>query len=321
MAKIIEIQKPEFKKINTLEDGTVLISIKPLENGFGTTIGNALRRTLLSTLPGAAATAIRIEGISNEFSSIPGVTEDVIDIVLNVKSIYFKAHTEDATFRREVKLAAQGPCKVTAGMIDVPSEIEILNPDLEICTLGEDGSINMTIIVEVGRGYKQAVENKKSDDSIDTIHIDSMFTPVRSASYKVLPCRVGQNINFDELELSIKTNGTETPEKVLAVSAKILYDQLYEIMEWANNKTGEQDSYIKSTEKKIEEKEKTSIDDLSLSVRSINCLKRAGIKYLEDITNKTEEEMMNVKNLGAKSLVEIKEKLEEKGLSFKSKSE
>lgn len=321
MAKIIEIQKPEFRKIETLEDGTALISVKPLENGFGTTIGNALRRTLLSTLPGAAATAIRIEGVSNEFSSIPGVTEDVIDIVLNVKSIFFKAHTESPDFRREVKLVAQGPCVVTAGMIDLPSEIEVLNPELEICTLGEDGSIDMTIIVEVGRGYRQAVDNKSDNDSIDTIHIDSMFTPVRSASYKVESCRVGQNINFDELILSIKTDGTETPENVLAISAKILYDQLFEIMEWANKKTGEQDSYIKDTEKKVEEKEKTSIDDLSLSVRSTNCLKRAQIKYLEDITNKTEEEMMNVKNLGAKSLDEIKDKLKERGLGFKPKSE
>lgn len=319
MSKMIEIQKPKFEQ--TLENGETKFIIQPLEHGFGITLGNAIRRTLLSTLPGVAATAIKIEGVDNEFSLIPGIKEDVTDIILNIKSVYFKVHTNDPNFKKQLILNISNPGVVTAGMIELPLGVEILNPDQEICTLAEGASINMSIQIEVGRGYRQANENKSEDSPIDLIYIDSIFTPVQSARYEVKPCRVGQSLNFDELNIFVKTNGTEPANKILATSAKILYDQLKVIMDYANEDVDSEISYIIEEKKEEVQEKKTLIDSLELSVRSINCLKRARIKYLEEITNKTEEEMMNVKNLGQKSLDEIKQKLEEKGLGFRPKSQ
>ncbi len=317
MLKVGKLLQPVIMEGATDTEAT--LKFAPLDRGFGITIGNALRRVLLGSLEGAAAVGIKIEGVTNEFSTIVGVKEDVCDIVLNIKGIYFKVDSYQSDFKEEVKLAVSQPGVVTAGDLKLPYSVSVLNPNHVICTLAEGGKIEMTITVGVGRGYEPASEHKNFSDDIDFIPVDSIFTPVLAASYEVSPYRVGQDLNYDELRLTVKTNGTYKPTDVIAISAKFLTEQLSKLHELK----ADVDMTVQTEvmEEEVEKKEEISIDDLQLSQRAQNCLMRAKIYTLQDLVSKTEDEMKNIRNLGAKSFDEINNKLKEMGKSFKGSKE
>lgn len=287
-----------------------VIIVEPLERGFGITLGNALRRILLSSLQGAAVTAIKIDGVVHEFSSIPGVKEDITDIVLNIKSLVIKAHSPE---RKRVQLNVVGPCEVTAGMIDCGADLEIVNKDLLICTLGKDAKLNMELTVETGKGYVPASMNRPVDSPIGLIPVDALYSPVKKVSYKVESSRVGQVTDYDKLILTVETNGTVSPETSVAYAARILQDQLQLFI-----------NFEEIAEESKEEEEKLpfdanllrKVDELELSVRSQNCLKNDNIVYIGDLVIKTEAEMLKTPNFGRKSLNEIKEVLANLGLRF-----
>lgn len=282
---------------------------QPLERGFGMTLGNALRRILLSSLQGAAVTAIQIDGVLHEFSSVPGVREDVTDIVLNVKALALKMHHDGA---RRLRLRAEGPGEVTARQIECGADVEIMNPDLVICTLDRDARINMELTVQTGKGYTPATLNRPEDAPIGYIPVDSIFTPVRKVSYKVENTRVGQNTDYDKLILSVETTGAVTPEDAVALAARILQDQLAVFINF-------QEAAIKSSDSRVEDLPFNrnllrKVDELELSVRSANCLKNDNIIYIGDLVQKSEGEMLRTPNFGRKSLNEIKEVLTVMGL-------
>ncbi len=315
-----KFERADFKVKEYIEsDNYGKFVIEPLERGFGTTLGNALRRVLISSLPGAAVYSIKIEGVFHEFTSIPGVQEDVTTIVLNVKDLIMKIADEEIY---TLHVAANGPCTVTAGDIECPTNVEILNKDLVICTLEEGGSIDMELKARVGRGYVSADENKQifqgSSQGIGTIYTDSLYSPAQRVAFNVEKTRVGLDARYDSLELEIWTDGTITPQMSVALASKILIDHL-SVLENVQNAVAEMDSVIKDNGNETVSKGMVMmIEDLDLSVRSYNCLKRAGIQTVEELTQKTEEEMMRVRNLGKKSLKEVKDKILEHGLSFKS---
>ena len=294
--------------------------VEPLERGFGTTIGNALRRILLSSLPGAAPVSIKIEGVRHEFSSIPGVKEDVTEIILNIKGLAVKAHSDSAEFRQVAKLRKSTAGVVTAADIEHSSEIEILNPDMYICTLDEGAVLNMDITIGNGRGYVPAAANKDETQPIGYIPIDSIFTPVESASYTVESTRLGQNINYDKLTVNVSTNGTCTPREVISLAAKILEDHISLFVNLVDTMK-DREILISQDDEKAHKKLEMSIEDLDLSVRSYNCLKRAGIHTVQDLTKKTEEEMLKVRNLGKKSLDEVIKKIRDLGFDLRNKDE
>ena len=294
--------------------------IEILERGFGTTIGNALRRILLSALPGAAPVSIKIEGVRHEFSSIPGVKEDVTEIILNIKGLAVKAHSDSLEFRQVAKLRKSTAGVVTAADIEHSSEIEILNPDMYICTLDEGAVLNMDITIGNGRGYVPAAANKDETQPIGYIPIDSIFTPVESASYTVESTRLGQNINYDKLTVNVSTNGTSTPREVISLAAKILEDHISLFVNLVDTMK-DREILISQDDEKAHKKLEMSIEDLDLSVRSYNCLKRAGIHTVQDLTKKTEEEMLKVRNLGKKSLDEVIKKIRDLGFDLRSKDE
>ena len=294
--------------------------VEPLERGFGTTIGNALRRILLSALPGAAPVSIKIEGVRHEFSSIPGVKEDVTEIILNIKGLAVKAHSDSAEFRQVAKLRKSTAGVVTAADIEHSSEIEILNPDMYICTLDEGAVLNMDITIGNGRGYVPAAANKDETQPIGYIPIDSIFTPVESASYTVESTRLGQNINYDKLTVNVSTNGTCTPREVISLAAKILEDHISLFVNLVDTMK-DREILISQDDEKAHKKLEMSIEDLDLSVRSYNCLKRAGIHTVQDLTKKTEEEMLKVRNLGKKSLDEVIKKIRDLGFDLRNKDE
>ena len=293
--------------------------LSPLERGFGTTIGNALRRVLLSSLPGAAVFSIKVDGVYHEFTTISGVREDVSMIILNLKKLVMKIEDDEVY---DLQISAKGPCTITAGDIICPAQVEILNKDLEIAHLEKDVSLEMELKAKNGRGYISADINKRmnqgNSQGIGTVYTDSIFTPITKVAYNVEPTRVGENVKYDSCVMEIWTDGSINPQKALALSAKILIDHLDivanindEVMNMENvMKQGNTESTNKGTQMMIE--------DLDLSVRSYNCLKRAGIATVEELTQKTEEEMMRVRNLGKKSLKEVKDKLIDLGLGFKS---
>lgn len=294
--------------------------LDPLEKGFGITVGNALRRILLSALPGAAATGIKIDGVLHEFSSIKGVKEDVTEIVLNIKSLAVKTSSDDPSFKKTIKLRAKGPGVVTAAAIAADDEVQVQNPDLYICTLEDKAEINMEISVGRGSGYVNADKNKDSSRPIGFIAIDSIFTPVVKASFDVENTRVEQNVDFDKLILEVTTNGTYTAREVVSLAAKLMNEHMSLFVELVEEMAGtrllagkEEDSNAKLLERSIEE--------MDFSVRSYNCLKRAGINTVEDLIKKTEDDMLKVKNLGRKSLEEVMHKLAEEGLSLKKRDE
>ena len=293
--------------------------LSPLERGFGTTIGNALRRVLLSSLPGAAVFSIKVDGVYHEFTTISGVREDVSMIILNLKKLVMKIEDDEVY---DLQISAKGPCTITAGDIICPAQVEILNKDLEIAHLEKDVSLEMELKAKNGRGYISADINKRmnqgNSQGIGTVYTDSIFTPITKVAYNVEPTRVGENVKYDSCVMEIWTDGSINPQKALALAAKILIDHLDivanindEVMNMENvMKQGNTESTNKGTQMMIE--------DLDLSVRSYNCLKRAGIATVEELTQKTEEEMMRVRNLGKKSLKEVKDKLIELGMGFKS---
>ena len=315
-----KFERADFKVLEYIEsDHYGKFVIEPLERGFGTTIGNALRRVLLSSLPGAAVYSIKIEGIFHEFTSIPGVLEDVTSIILNIKDLILTISDSEVY---TLRISAQGARTITAGDIECPANVEILNKDLLIATLEKDGVLEMELKARNGRGYISADANKAlyqgSSQGIGTIYTDSIYTPIERVSYLVEPTRVGQDATYDSLEMEIWTNGSITPQKSLALASRILIDHL-DILTNVDEAVKEMDPLIKEANGETVNKGMVMmIEDLDLSVRSYNCLKRAGIQTVEELTQKTEEEMMRVRNLGKKSLKEVKDKIYEHGLSFKS---
>ena len=310
---MIEFEKPNITKIDENKDYGVFV-VEPLERGYGTTLGNSLRRVLLASLPGAAVTSIDIEGVLHEFDTVPGVREDVMQIILNVKGIAVKSYVQD---EKIIELDVEGPAEVTAGDILTDSDIEIVNPDHYLFTIGEGASLKATLTVNSGRGYVPADQNKKDDAPVGTLAVDSIYTPVTKVNYQVEPARVGSNDGFDKLTLEILTNGTIIPEEALGLSARILtehlnlFTNLTEIA-IATDVMKEVDT---TSDDRILER---TIEELDLSVRSYNCLKRAGINTVYDLTEKSEAEMMKVRNLGRKSLEEVKIKLADLGLGLKN---
>lgn len=314
-----KFERPKFKVSEYVEsDNYGKFVISPLERGFGTTLGNAIRRVMLSSLPGGAVYSIKINGVYHEFSSIKGVKEDVTMIILNIKSLILDIMDDDVY---TLRISAKGPCTVKAGDIIVPGGVEVLNPDLEICHIEEGGSLDMELMARNGRGYVSADENKQlyqgSSQGIGTIYTDAIYTPVVKANFEVEPTRVGQSAKYDELTVEVWTDGSINPKESIALASKILISHLELLTEV--------DQKVKDSESLMEENVhdngsrviNMSIEDLDLTVRSYNCLKRAGITTVEELTQKTEDEMAHVRNLGKKSLKEVKEKLAELSLSFK----
>lgn len=310
---MIEFEKPNITKIDENKDYGIFV-VEPLERGYGTTLGNSLRRVLLASLPGAAVTSINIEGVLHEFDTVPGVREDVMQIILNVKGIAVKSYVED---EKTIELDVEGPAEITAGDILTDSDIEIVNPDHYLFTIGEGASLKAIMTVNAGRGYVPADENKKDDAPVGTLAVDSIYTPVKKVNYQVEPARVGSNDGFDKLTLEIMTDGTIIPEDALGLSARILTQHL----DLFTNLTevAKSTDVMKETEKVSDDRVlDRTIEELDLSVRSYNCLKRAGINTVFDLTEKTEPKMMKVRNLGRKSLEEVKVKLSDLGLGLKN---
>lgn len=305
--------KPKFIEVDkdTRSNTYAKFIVKPLERGFGITMGNALRRVLLSSLQGAAVTSIKIDGVQHEFSSIPGVKEDVINMILNIKKMRLKLFEGEAT----IKLNVQGPCVVKAGDFETDGRVEILNPDLEIATLSDDGKISMEALVEMGKGFVLAEENKKQNAPIGTLFVDSHFAPVVRCNYTVTNARVGQVTDYDRLNFEITTNGAVTPEDALAFAAKIIKDQVQVFINFDEMIEPEEEvkPQIDST---FDDNLNRRVDELELSVRSANCLQNANIRYIGELVQKTEMEMLRTKNFGRKSLNEIREILTDMNLTL-----
>ena len=310
---MIEFEKPNITKIDENKDYGKFV-VEPLERGYGTTLGNSLRRVLLASLPGAAVTSINIEGVLHEFDTISGVREDVMQIILNIKGIAVKSYVQD---EKMIELDVEGPAEITAGDILTDSDIEIVNPDHYLFTIGEGARFKAVMTVNSGRGYVPADQNKRDDAPVGTLAVDSIYTPVTKVNYQVEPARVGSNDGFDKLTLEIMTNGTIIPEDALGLSARILTEHLdlFTDLTEVAKATDVMKEVDKSSDDHVLER---TIEELDLSVRSYNCLKRAGINTVYDLTEKTEPEMMKVRNLGRKSLEEVKVKLADLGLGLKN---
>lgn len=317
---MLEIEKPKIL-VEENEDGTFAkFTVEPLERGYGITLGNCLRRTILSALPGAAAIGIRIDGVNHEFTTIKGIKEDVTDIVLNIKNIAIKSLDVNPDFRCSVYLRSCTPGELKAGDIETNGLVEIMNPDLHICTLDRGADLNMEIIVGRGRGYVPAIQNKGDNDPIGLIAVDSIFTPVKRVNYSVENTRVGQRIDFDKLVLEVETNGTLAAKEVVSLAGKIIDE--YVMMFVGLDETMSTLNILKDDEKTDQSKVlEMSIEDMDLSVRSNNCLRRAGILTIDDLVKKSKDDMLKVKNLGSKSLDEIIKKLQSYGLNLRNEEE
>jgi len=306
-----ELIKPNKLDVQPGNDPTRVATVvaEPLERGFGLTLGNALRRVLLSSLQGAAVTSIHVDGVLHEFSSIPGVREDVTDIILNIKAMGLRMGGDGP---KRMRLRAEGPCEVTAGLIETGHDIQVMDPDLVICTLDAGAKLNMELTVETGKGYVPASQNRPEDAPIGLIPVDALFSPVRKVSYKVDNSRVGQVTDYDKLSMMLETNGAVTPDDAVALAARILQDQLQlfinfeEPTQAVSEERAEEVPFNKNLLRKV--------DELELSVRSANCLKNDNIVYIGDLVQKTEAEMLRTPNFGRKSLNEIKEVLAQMGL-------
>jgi len=308
------MEKPKIQCLDMDETKTYgRFVVEPLERGYGITLGNALRRVLLSSLPGAAVTSVKIEGVLHEFSTIPGVFEDTTDIILNLKGLSVKLHTDEEKF---LTIEVEGEGEITGHDIKCSSEVEILNPDHHIATLDSSASLNMEISVEKGRGYNSAEKNKKESQSIGVIPIDSFFSPIRKVVFHVEDTRVGQQTDFDKLTLDVWSDGSIAPDEAVGASAKILAEYLRLFI--GLTETAGDDVIMSETEDDNKDKlMDMTIEELDMSVRSYNCLKRAGINTVQELIQRTEEDMMKVRNLGRKSLEEVMEKLDELGLYLK----
>ncbi|MFR5932684.1 MAG: DNA-directed RNA polymerase subunit alpha [Oscillospiraceae bacterium] len=309
---MIEIERPKIERVELNEDYGKFV-VEPLERGFGITLGNSLRRVLLSSLPGVAVSSVKIDGVLHEFSTIPGVREDVTEIVLNLKDLCIKMH---GTGPKKVIVDAAGACEVTAGDMIVDSDIEVVNPQLHLATLDEGARLYMEIILESGRGYVPADRNKRPDMPIGQIAVDSIFTPIRKVNFTVEDTRIGQITDYDKLNLEVWTDGTIKPDEAVSLAAKILTEHLALFINLTEHVQGVEIMVEKEEDKKEKILEMT-IEELDLSVRSYNCLKRAGINTVDELVQRNEEEMMKVRNLGRKSLEEVQQKLLGLGLSLR----
>ena len=310
---MIEFEKPNIKCLEMDNDNNYAKFVcEPLERGYGITIGNSLRRILLSSLPGSAITGVKIEGVLHEFSTIPNVVEDVPEIIVNLKNVRLKL---DKNEEKTLRINFKGEGEVTAGDIMTDGTVEILNPDLHIATVAEGGSLVMELTAEMGRGYNTAEKNKKENQPLGVLPIDSIYTPVKKVNYAVENTRVGQMVDFDKLTIEVWTDGSLKPYEALSLAAKVMTGHL-ELFIDLSEATKNTQVMIEKEEFKKEKVLEMSIEDLELSVRSFNCLKRANISTVEDLTNKTESDMMKVRNLGKKSLDEVTNKLHSLGLDF-----
>ena len=309
---MIEMEKPKLECVESAPNYGKFV-VEPLERGFGTTLGNSMRRVLLSSLPGVAATSIRIDGVLHEFSTIEGVKEDVTEIILNLKQLICKLHSEEP---KKVIIDAIGPCEVKAGDILPDSDVEIINPDLHLATIDANGRLHMEIVLDHGRGYVVSDRNKRPDMPIGEIAVDSIFTPITKVNFTVENTRVGQITDFDKLTLELWTDGSIEPQEAASLAAKILTEHL---LLFINLTDHVQDVEIlkEKDDKKKEKILEMNIEDLDLSVRSYNCLKRAGINTVEELVQRNEDDMMKVRNLGRKSLEEVQQKLAQLGLSLR----
>ncbi len=316
---MMEIRRPNIDCKENESGNYAKFVVEPLERGFGTTIGNCLRRILLSALPGAAAVGIKIAGVDHEFSTIKGVKEEVTEIILNLKTVRFKAISSlENAGKQECKLYANTVGVVTAGDIQCATGIEVMNPEQPICTLDDGAEIDMTIFVDCGRGYVPASQNKDYHQAIGYIPIDSIYTPVVRVNYAVESTRVEQSIDFDKLTLEVTTDGTTSAKKITSLAAKIMNEHINIFIDAAMAN----ETIIKEPEENVKSRVlEMTIEDLDLSVRSYNCLKRANIHTVGDLTKRTEEDMLKVRNLGRKSLEEVRNKLAELGLSFKAQED
>ena len=311
---MIVIEKPKIEVVEMQEDNKYgRFVVEPLERGYGMTLGNSLRRILLSSLPGAAVTSVQIDGVLHEFSTIPGVLEDVTEIILNLKCLSLKIHSDE---EKMLEIDAEGEGVVTAGDIRADSDVEILNPELHIATLASGARLHMRIFAKRGRGYVPAERNKKDDQPIGVIPVDSIYTPITRVNYRVENTRVGQVTNYDKLMLEVWTDGSIRPDEAVSLGAKILTDHLA-LFVGLTDGAKETETMKEKEEDKKEKVLEMTIEELDLSVRSYNCLKRAGINTVQELIMKSEEDMMKVRNLGRKSLEEVQEKLAELGLSLR----
>lgn len=310
---MIEFEKPIIEIVDKSEDNTYgKFVVEPLERGYGTTLGNSLRRIMLSSLPGVAITTVKIDGVLHEFSTIPGIKEDVIEILLNLKGLCAVMHTDEP---QTIRIEAKGEGEVTAGDIIADADVEIINPDMHICTMASDAELRMEMCLENGRGYVPSEKNKYPGMPIGTLPMDSIFSPIRKVIFRVEDTRVGQVTDFDKLTLEVWTDGTTTPEEALSLSAKVLNEHLKLFIDLTDTASNVE-IMVEKEESEKERIREMSIEELELSVRSSNCLRRANIDTVEKLTQKTEEDMIKVRNLGRKSLNEIKHKLSEIGLSL-----
>lgn len=312
---MIEFEKPNIKCLELDEvKNYAKFVCEPLERGYGITIGNSLRRILLSSLPGSAITSVKIDGVLHEFTTIPDVVEDVSDIILNLKMVRLKL---DRNEEKVLRIDVQGPADVKAGDIVTDGTVEILNPDLHIATVEKGGHLVMEMTAEMGRGYNSAEKNKKPEQALNVLPIDSIFTPVKKVNYSVESTRVGQMIDYDKLVIDVWTDGSLKPYEALSLAAKVMTEHLELFIDLSETAKNTQ-IMVEKEESKKEKVLEMSIEDLELSVRSFNCLKRAGISTVEDLTSKTISDMMKVRNLGKKSLDEVTNKLHALGLDFMS---
>ena len=315
---MIEMQRPEIKCVEVNVDTFYArFEVEPLERGFGITLGNSLRRILLSSLPGYAINSIKSDGVTHEFTTIPGVTEDVTDLVLNLKQVCLKSNDMD---QKSLSIKVKGPCELTAGDIVTDSTVEVVNKDLHIAYVDEGAELDIEMTAVKGRGYVEGKREKDSTDAINVLPIDSIFTPVKKVNFQVEKTRVGQNADFDKLVMEIWTNGVIEPYQALSMAAKILNEHLemfIDLSEIAKTMSIMSQKELSMKDKLLE----TTIEDLEFSVRSYNCLKRAGIHTVADIVNKSEQDMIKVRNLGKKSLEEVIKKVADLGLEFKNKED
>ena len=317
---MIEMEKPKITCEETDGGNFARFVIEPLEKGYGITLGNCMRRTLLSSLPGSAPIAFRIAGVAHEFSTIRGVTEDVVDIVLNLKGLAVKCTEQDRNFITYLRIRKNEAGEVTARDFEPNDQVEILNPDLHICTLDEGAVFDLDVMIGNGRGYVTSEDNKAKYDDIDFIAMDSIFSPVKKVNFNVDTTRVGQSIDYDKLTLEVTTNGTTSAREIVSLSGKIINEHVGLFIELCSQ-IGEMSILVSKEEDKQVKLMELPIEEMDLSVRSYNCLKRAGINTVEELTNKTSEDMMKVRNLGRKSLEEVLAKLKELGLQLNPSEE
>ena len=317
---MMEMEKPKIVCEETEGGAYARFTVEPLEKGYGITLGNCMRRTLLSSLPGSAPIAVRIAGVPHEFSTIRGVTEDVVDIILNLKTLFVKVNNKERNFVTFLRLKKQGAGEVTARDFEPNDEVEILNPDLHICTMDDGAVLDMDVMIGNGRGYVPSAQNKTKFDNIDFIAMDSLFSPVKKVNFSVEATRVGQSVDFDKLVLEVETNGTVKATEIVSLAGKIMMEHVGLFVELCEDMANEQILVSKEEDKQVKILE-LPIEEMDLSVRSYNCLKRAGVNTVEDIVKKSRADMLKVKNLGIKSIDEVIQKLESYGLSLRKDEE